>query len=297
MFVNLRRFPRTVEAVQDVVAAIRNRRVDGVGSVCEWPEDLVRAGDWSPVQWFDPELARAARKVRELPAMARLGDTCELAPPPGGRFMHAFERVGGGAVGPDDVATFDSVSTRLRTSMTGVPDASWRPRPGKDSLVTSYLARAGWVLLAARARTNNAAVVAVWSREKCLGNAYVAVVTKTVRQAKALCVLWNSTPTLLQLLSMRSKMLMYPKWSVGQLESVSVPELIRTTEVESALASAFDRLRHEPLQSWAGADTDSVRREIDDTVAAEAYGISTSVFADWRERLAREPTVANRSPI
>ena len=198
LFVNLRRFPRTPDAVREVVAAIRSRRVGEVGSVCEWPDDLVRAGDWSPVQWFDPELARAARKVRELPAMARLGDTCELAPPPGGRFMHAFERVGDGAVGPDDVATFDSVSTRLRTSMTGVPDASWRPRPGKDSLVTSYLARAGWVLLAARARTNNAAVVAVWSREKCLGNAYVAVVTKTVRQAKALCVLWNSTPTLLQ---------------------------------------------------------------------------------------------------
>ena len=296
LFVNLRRFPRTPDAVLEVVAAIRSRRVGEVGSVCEWPDDLVRAGDWSPVQWFDPELAQAARKVRELPAMARLGDTCELAPPPGGRFMHAFERVGDGAVGSDDVATFDSVSTRLRTSMTGVPDASWRPRSGKDSLVTSYLARAGWVLLAARARTNNAAVVAVWSREKCLGNAYVAVVTKTVRQAKALCVLWNSTPTLLQLLSMRSKMLMYPKWSVGQLKSVSMPELIRITEVESALASAFDRLRHEPLQSWAGADTDPVRREIDDAVA-QAYGISAGVLADWRERLANEPTIANQSPL
>ena len=296
MFVNLRRFPKSVDAVHEVVDAIRNRRIDEVGSVCEWPQDLVRAGDWSPVQWFDPALALAARKVKELPGMARLGDTCELAPPPGGRFMHAFERVGDGAVGPDDVATFDSVSTRLRTSMTGVPDASWRPRPGKDSLVTSYLARAGWVLLAARARTNNAAVVAVWSREKCLGNAYVAVVTNTVRQAKALCVLWNSTPTLLQLLSMRSKMLMYPKWSVGQLESVSVPELIRTTAVQSALASAFDRLRREPLRSWAYADTDSVRREIDDAIA-EAYAIPRDVLADWRERLAKEPTIANRSPI
>ena len=296
IFVNLRRFPRTIEAVQDVVAAIRNRRFDEVGSACEWPQDLVRNGDWSPVQWFDPELAGAARTVRELPAMARLGDICELAPPPGGRFLHAFERVSDGAVGPDDVATFDSVSTRLRTSMAGVPDASWRPRPGKGSLVNSYLARAGWVLLAARARTNNAAVVAVWSQEKRLGNAYVAVVTKTVREAKALCVLWNGTPTLLQLLSMRSKMLMYPNWSVGQLEAICVPELIRTTEVEFTLASAFDRLRHEPLQPWAGAEADPVRREIDDTVA-EAYGLSTGVVADWRRRLAKEPTVANRSPI
>ena len=89
---------------------------------------------------------------------------------------------------------------------------------------------------------------------------------------------------------------MYPKWSVGQLESVSVPELIRTTELETALASTFDRLRHEPLQSWAGADTDPVRREIDEAVA-EAYGISAGVLSDWRDRLAKEPTVANRSPL
>ena len=32
MLLNLRRFPRTVEAVQDVVTAIRNRRIDEVGS-------------------------------------------------------------------------------------------------------------------------------------------------------------------------------------------------------------------------------------------------------------------------
>ena len=61
IFVNLRRFPRTPDAVHDVVAAIRSRRIDEVGSVCEWPEDLVQAGDWSPVQWFDPKLAEAAQ--------------------------------------------------------------------------------------------------------------------------------------------------------------------------------------------------------------------------------------------
>ena len=48
-FVNLRRFPRSADAVREVVDVIRNRRIDEVGSVCEWPEDLVRAGDWSPV--------------------------------------------------------------------------------------------------------------------------------------------------------------------------------------------------------------------------------------------------------
>ena len=296
LFVNLRRFPRTAEAVGNIVDAIREQRVDEVGSVCEWPEDLVRAGDWSPVQWFDPELAGAARTIGELPGTARLRDVWELAPPPGGRFLHAFERVADGPIRPDDVATFDSISTQIRRSMVSVPDAHWRPRPAKTSLVESYLARAGWVLLAARAQTDGARIVAVWSREKCLGNAYVAVVTNTVPQAKALCVLWNSTVSLLQLLNMRSRKLMYVRWSVAQLESVMVPVSLSTRKVESALVRVFDRFCNDPLLPWAQADTDPVRREIDDTVA-EAYGISGTALAGWRERLAREPTVANRSVI
>ena len=65
LFVNLRRFPRTPDAVHDVVAAIRSRRIAEVGSVCEWPDDLVRAGDWSPIQWFESELgARGANGTR-----------------------------------------------------------------------------------------------------------------------------------------------------------------------------------------------------------------------------------------
>jgi hypothetical protein len=91
-FVNLSRFPKTVDAVRDVVAAIRHRRIDEVGSVCEWPEDRVRAGDWSPVQWFDPELARAARTIRELPDMVALREVFEIGPP-GRSIRDEFERV------------------------------------------------------------------------------------------------------------------------------------------------------------------------------------------------------------
>ena len=251
---NLRRFPRTVEAVRDVVAAIRNRRIEEIGGACEWPDDLVRAGDWSPVQWLDPELVHAARSVRQAPGMVPLRQVFEIGPP--GRSTHdEFERVTDGSPQSDHVPVFDSVSSRLRVSLAGEPDAFWRPRPAarrrrpaKAGLVESHLSRAGWVLLAQRARTNNAAVVAVCSREKSLGTGFIPVVTNTIQEAKALCVFWNSTPTLLQLLNMRSKMLMYPKWSVVQLEAVNVPEQMRTTEASSRLAAAYDRFSREPLK-------------------------------------------------
>ena len=302
LFVNLRRFPRSVEAVQDVVAAIRNQRIEEVGSVCEWPEDLVRAGDWSPVQWFDPNLAHAARTVRELSGMVPVREIFEIGPP-GQSVRDEFERVPDAMTGPESIPVFDSVSGHLRSSLAGEPDAFWRVRPdsrrrrpAKSGLVESHLRRAGWVLLALRARTNNAAVVALCHREKSLGNGFVPIVTPTVQQARSLCVLWNSTPTLLQLLNLRTRMLMYPNWSIAQLGTVGVPESLRAPEVSSGLADVYDRLALEPLRPWAHANADPVRRQIDDALA-EVYGISPAVVAGWRERLAAEPAVANRSPL
>ena len=296
LFVNLRRFPKTVEAVQDVVAAIQSRRIDEVGSVCEWPEDLVRVGDWSPVQWFDPKLAEAALQIRAASGLCQLNALYDMGPA-GQRIRDAFEHVTDGSSTGEDVDVFDSVSSELRVSLAGDPDAVWRPRSGKESMVRSYLARMGWVLLTNRARVNNARLVGVCAAAKSFGSGFMPVVTETLAQAKALCVVWNSTPVLLQLLNMRTKMLMYMSWSVAQLGSVRVPSSLGdTAEAQAALVAVYDRLCHARLQSWAHADTDPVRHEIDDGVA-EAYGISAGVLADWRERLANEPTIANRSPL
>ena len=296
MFVNLRRFPRTVEAVQDVVAATRNQRIDEIGSVCEWPEDLVRAGDWSPVQWFDPKLAEAAAQVREAPGLCQLNAVYDMGPA-GQRIRDAFQPVTDGSSTEDDVDVFDSVSSDLRVSLASRPDALWRPRRGKESMVRSYLARTGWVLLANRGRVNNARLVGVCASAKSFGSGFMPVVTETRAQAKALCLVWNSTPVLLQLLNMRTKMLMYLSWSVAQLGSVRVPESLNdATDAPGALVEVYNRLCRARLQSWAQADADPVRREIDEAVA-ETYGISAGVLADWRERLAKEPTVANRSPV
>ena len=122
------------------------------------------------------------------------------------------------------------------------------------------------------------------------------IVTETLDQSKALCLLWNSTPVILQLLNMRTKMLMYLNWSVAQLGSVRVPASLGDGgKAKDALVAVYDRLCNARLEPWSRADTDPVRREIDDA-ASEAFGIPRALLADWRKRLAQEPTVSNRSP-
>ena len=197
MFVNLRRFPKSVDAVREVVDAIRNHRIDEAGSVCEWPEERVRAGDWSPVQWFDRRLAQAVAEIREAPGLYRLEEMYDMGPD-GRRIRDAFEPVTDGPSTGEDVGVFDSVSSELRVSLASAPDAVWRPRAGKESMVRSYLARTGWLQLTNRARVNNARLVAVCAAARSFGSGFMPVVTETLAQAKALCLVWNSTPVLLQ---------------------------------------------------------------------------------------------------
>ena len=125
---------------------------DEVGSVCEWPADRVREGDWSPVQWYDAELAEAAAKIREGSRLRRLGTLHEMGPS-GRRIRDAFERVGDGASTGSEIGVFDSVSSDRCASLAGDPDAVWRPRPEKEGLARSYTERMGWALLMNRTRT------------------------------------------------------------------------------------------------------------------------------------------------
>jgi hypothetical protein len=150
--------------------------------------------------------------------------------------------------------------------------------------------------LALRAYTHNASVIAVCYHEKSLGNGFTPVITRTVMQAKALCVLWNSTPNTMQLLNMRSRKLTYPMWSVEHLASVQVPRSLDVDEVVARLVEVYDRVADARLQPWHRADTDPIRREIDES-ASLAYGISAATVADWRERLTKEPTVANQTAL
>ena len=293
-FLNLLRFPKTMDDVRDVISAIRNQRFEEIGNVCEWPADLVQEGDWSPVQWFDPELARAALKVRNAPTVMPLSDLYHTGP--AGRRIHdAYQRVTDGSSTGSDVAVFDSVSSAHCVSLAGNPDAIWRPKAGKESLAARYVRQRGWAMLANRADVHNARVAGMCASKKSFGSGFMPIITGTLSQAKALILVWNSTPVLVQLLNMRSKKLMYLHWSVAQLRSVRVPVSLGDTEQQAALVAVYDRLCRERLQPWAQADTDPIRQAIDDAVS-DAFGLSSDVLADWRARLAREPTVANQSP-
>ncbi len=126
--------------------------------------------------------------------------------------------------------------------------------------------------------------------------AYIAVRTETLNEAKALNLLWNSTPALIQLLSMRSKSAAYIHWSGTQLQSVKLPANAREPEIVRALSEVYDALAERKIGRLQRATDDPVRAIIDDATA-ELFGRTPETAAEWRKLLSHEPFMYNASPV
>ena len=129
----------------------------------------------------------------------------------------------------------------------------------------------------------------------CLGTAYIAIRTDTPEEAKTLNLLWNSTPVLIQLLSMRAKSAAYIHWSATQLGSVRLPADAREPKLVRTLAGIHDELADMEIGRLQYAADDPVRATIDDATS-ELFGLTCSTVARWRTELTQEPFMHNVSP-
>lgn len=93
------------------------------------------------------------------------------------------------------------------------------------------------------------------------------------------------------LLNLRSKKLTYPDFSLDQLRSVLVPSTDNPAwrDLLAAYEEACD-IQLLPLRDGERCEG----RRIIDRAAAQVLSIPEATIADWRRRLAREPTISNR---
>ena len=114
----------------------------------------MRAGDWSPIQWYDSGLAAATHDIIQAPGMKRAIDLYDFGSP-GQSTRDEFEKVPPGEGKTDDIWIFSSIEERLRTTLDGEPDARWRVKPGerrrrraRAGLTQEHLEKASHVLAA-----------------------------------------------------------------------------------------------------------------------------------------------------
>ncbi|MDE0661782.1 MAG: DEAD/DEAH box helicase family protein [Gammaproteobacteria bacterium] len=106
-FVSLRQMPATLADAGDASDAIAAGSPGSWGSVQDWPAGRVRAGDWTPVQWYDGALAEAALLVEKSLALEPVGLRYGFGPT--GRSVQDAYEVGDASI-PGAVPGYHSVS-------------------------------------------------------------------------------------------------------------------------------------------------------------------------------------------
>ena len=299
-FVKLSRFPVKTADARAIAAALRDGDFDAIGRATEWPADRVEAGDWSPIQWYDTGLATATHDILQASDIKRVGDLYAFGS--GRSIRDEFEKVPTGEEKSDDILIFSSIAEPLRTALHGDPDARWRVKPderrrrrARAGLSDLHLEKASHVVAALSFSTTSSRTTAQYCSSKSIGTVYVPIATAHQAEAKALNVIWNSTPTLLQLLSMRSKKATYPQWSIGQLEGVRIPVRVKHRKVAEVLAKIHDELAAQEIGRLQYAADDPVRHAIDAAVC-RLYGLDETTVHEWRRLLSQEPFNRNVAP-
>ena len=169
-FVSLRVMPNSAEEAIEATDAIVSGNPGRWGSVLHWPEDRVRAGDWTPVQWFDGALAQAARDVEYSQMLEAAGGRYRIGP--SGQSVQDAYQVGDKDM-PGSIPGFHSVSEALRRSIRGEHDVWYVPRRGRrrkmDELIRENQALRSHLLVPMRFDTVSGRLTGLWTEQPSFG--------------------------------------------------------------------------------------------------------------------------------
>ena len=299
--VNLARNPATPAGAISMAGAINSDTVpaQGYGTMQEWPESRIAAGDWGGVQYLSPYLCEKFIELRSgnlSPAVA-LGDIAEIGPE-GRRIRDAFTRQAmPGALGQTALWHHN---TEVTQSMAAKSDTHIVAKPSKANLAATYWQQRSTLLLPNRMRLNTARMLNVKLDTPAVGSSWSpcnlrCADTDRENLEKAICVYLNSTIGILALLGDRTNRVpSYPRFSIDDLRKLRVPDFASIGgDAVAQLAEAYDAHAHDIILPLPQMDADPVRRALDAAVAA-ALGLDGEMVATIRRQLAAEPSVTGR---
>ena len=178
----------------------------------------------------------------------------------------------------------------LQQTLRTEADTNAIPKPGKEAYAHSLWAKKSRLLIAGRVDTINVRTASVVLDLPVLGSAWIPINSMKIdaRVHPAWCMWLNSSWSIVQLLAMRSKKLTYPHFNLEQLRSIKLPDP-NLVDLD-LLSSQFEKLKCDTLKPWSEIDTDSVRKEIDET-CADAMNFDKREAEEIRIAIAQEPTV------
>ena len=299
--VNLARNPATPADAFNVAVAIAEGRAfqQGYGTVQEWPEPLIAAGDWGAVQFLSPYLCGRfqALKGGELLPITKLGQVAQVGPE-GRRIRDAFTR--SELPGDEGMTALWEHNTDDTQSMAAKTDSHIIPKPPRAHLAANYWQQRSHFLLPNRLRLNTVRALSVRLELPVVGSSwspcnFAGPAQERENWEKAVCVYFNSSLGVLAMLGNRSNRVpSYPRFSIDDMRNYPVPDFAAIGEqAVSGLAAAYDRYADAVLRPLPQLNDCPVRQGLDAAVIA-ALELDGELVANIRRQLAMEPSVTGQ---
>ena len=297
--VNLARNPDTPAEALNTAAAIADGAVAhrSYGTVQQWPEQRIAAGNWGAVQFLSPNLTEkfSALERNELFPCLGLGKVAAIGPA-GQGIRGAFER---STMPTRDarVALWHHKTDRIQ-SMATTPDTDIVAKEEKEGLAEIYWSQRGRLLLPARLFLVTTRMLAVRLDSPGLGSAWVPCridSSDSVDMEKALCLYLNSSMGILAVLGGRTnRKPTYPRFSIDDMREFPIPDFAALgPETVTGLAAAYDQYADAALRPLPQMNNCPVRQGLDAAVVA-ALGLDAEEVDGIRRQLAMEPSVTGR---
>ena len=259
---------------------------DGWGEVSYWPEERIRAGDWTPAIWRSPELAEAAWIYKSAEGLIALHQQGMFPKKTGASIPAKALEQGTSKIGKGTkVQVLASKGTEGQQTIEARPDRLWDTSKGGPK---RHEENEGHLLVTFGQRSGTGRLTAVASNEKYIGVGWMPVPGVPTEESKAVSVFMNSTAGRIQLMANVGKMISFPIYNPSAYSDVKVPN-VKDTHIRQILADCWERTKDMEVPQFRDGECE-VRRLWDEAVA-EAMDWDAAELARLRHLLHQEPHV------
>ncbi len=285
-FIQLVKYPDDVKAAERLIEKIHSGEGGDLYSETVWAADKMRAGDWTPVQWYNPELARIAGAIDTLPKLIISDDAHSLTDNPTSVMVNFVYT-------PDSKGNaFCTIAENIMKSIQAKPESKATPKKGKKRKADAIWKDKKYrLLITSRFSTTSSRLLAIYSKTPAISSAYFGMKLQSIELEKVFAAFLNSSFGVIQMLNRRTRKLTYPNYEVGHLKTLKLPDPNKADL--APLLAAFEKVKDTPLQRLAHCAEDPARKILDHA-AANALGVDPAITDQWREWLSQEPTITNR---
>ena len=289
-FIHLDKMPVDESEVDDFYQCLavckKGSIANGWGEVSCWPEERIRAGDWTPAIWRSPELAEAAWTFKSAEDLIALHQQGIFPKKTGASIPAKALEQGTSTMGKGEkIYVLASKGAEGQQKIEARPDSLWDISKGGPK---RHKENEGHLLLTFGQRSGTGRLNAVASNEKYIGVGWMPVPEVTAEESKAVSIFMNSTAGRIQLMANVGKMISFPTYNPSAYSDVKVPD-VEDTDIREILAGCWERTRDMTVPQFRDGECE-VRRLWDEAVA-EAMAWDADELAHLRELLHNEPHV------